>query len=212
MTVILSAVYVFGALSGKYTLGRVISYIVLLLHVAIADVVSDFELKMNRGHLVDCLRRWVVTAGVVAFSLFLSWNSLNVTLLRAFSTREPVYGSYLFLSRLTGQYDVILSDIRTSWIVPTFGGKVIAALHPLAFVPDHEIRKSDLKKLFDEETTLAERRRIIKKYGANYVLLNKLTIANFQEPARVFESLGKFIFHSDSFMLIAVGPMARDAR
>jgi hypothetical protein len=212
MAVILSAVYVFGALSGKYTCGRVISYIVLLLHVAIADVVSDFDLKLNNGHRVDCLRRLIVTAGVVTFSLFLSWDSLKVTLLRAFSTQKPIYGSYLFLTRLTGQYDVILSDIRTSWIVPTFGGKVVAALHPLAFVPDHNIRKSDLKQFFSKSTTFAERRQIIEKYDAKYVLLNKSILGDCHECVSSFESLGKRIFQNQSFLLIAVSPRRLEAR
>jgi alpha-1,6-mannosyltransferase len=203
--VILSGIYVFGGVSGKYAFGRVISHIVLVLQVAIADRVSEFELQISRGHRASWLRRLTVTTGAIAFSFVLSWKGLN-TVLASATSREPNYTSYLFLSRMTGQYDLILSDIRSSWIVPTFGGKVVAALHPLAFVPDDNIRKSDLKQFFSKATTLGERRRMIEKYDAKYVLLNKLMLGDCHECLLAFESLGKSIFENESFLLISVSP------
>jgi hypothetical protein len=210
--VILSGIYVFGGVSGKYACGRVISHIVLMLQVAIADRVSEFELQVKREDRATWLRRLTVTTGAIAFSFVLSWKGLNTAFAGATSIREPSYASYLLLSRLTGQYDVILSDVRTSWIVPTFGGKVVAALHPLAFVPDHNIRKSDLKQVFSKSTTFAERRRIIEKYDAKYVLLNKSILGDCHECVSSFESLGKRIFQNQSFLLIAVSPRRLEAR
>jgi hypothetical protein len=103
-----------------------------------------------------------------------------------------------------GQYDVVLADIHTSWIVPTFGGKVVAALHPLAFVPDHSIRKADLKEFFSSAATSTERRRIIEKYNADYLLVNKLTLQHCYGCLLAFESLGKIVFQDQRLLLVSL--------
>jgi hypothetical protein len=46
---------------------------------------------------------------------------------------------------------VVLSDINTSWIVPSIRGKVVGALHPQAFVPDQKQRFDDVNTFFDAD-------------------------------------------------------------
>jgi alpha-1,6-mannosyltransferase len=173
MLVILSGIYVFGALSGKYAYGRVISYIVLLLHVAIAEHLAKIEHRAKEIHNSSWLRQMIVPAIAIIFTLILSWKPLGRTFANSLRELPPTYKNYLFLSRFTGQYDVVLSDIKSSWILPTFGGKAVAALHYLAFVSDHDARRSDLESFFNKKTAFAERQRIIHKYNTNYLLLKK---------------------------------------
>jgi hypothetical protein len=133
---------------------------------------------------------------------------LKSTLSRALPEQLPTYKPYLFLSRFTSQYDVVLSDIRSSWIVPTFGGKVVAVDpdHPLAFVPDQDIRKLDLDRFFNEEAAFGERQQIIQKYKANYLLLSKSELVNWQGLQQSFVPQGQVVFESDKFVLISLKP------
>lgn len=212
MLVILSAIYVFGAISGKYSYGRVISYIVLLLHVTIAEHLAMFESKVHKIHPSRWFQRLIVPATVIVLALLLSLKPLRSTLAHALLKRPPTYKSYLFLSRFTCQYDVVLSEIKSSWIVPTLGGKVVAAHHPLAFVPDHDVRRSDLDRFFNGEAVFVERQQIIQKYKANYLLLRKSEGVSWQDLQQSFMPQGQVVFESDRFVLIALKPkLGKDA-
>ena len=204
MLVILSGIYVFGAISGKFSYGRVVSYIVLLFHVTIAEHLSVFEFRVNKICASSWLQQLIVPASVMVLALLLSLTPLRSTLTHALLDQPPTYKSYLFLSRFTGQYDVVLSDIKSSWIVPTFGGKVVAAAHPLAFVPDQDVRRSDLDCFFNRETVFSERQKIIQKYKAKYLLLKKSDGVTCQELQQSFMLQGQVVFESDSFVLISL--------
>jgi hypothetical protein len=148
----------------------------------------------------------MVPASVVALAAPLSLTPLRETLQRAFVHQAPTYQSYLFLPRLTAQYDVVFSDIRSSWIVPTFGGKVVATGNPLPFVPDQDVRRSDVDRFFSREATLVQRQEIIQKYNANYLLLKKgggRAAEGLQQP---FLPGARVEFESDGFVLISLKP------
>lgn len=206
MLIILSGTYVFGAFSGKYFYGRVISFIVFLLHATIAEHLVKLECKAKEIHASSWLRQMIIPASVIIFALLLSLTPLRRTLANSLADLPPTYKPYLFLSRFTGQYDVVLSDISSSWVVPTFGGKVVAAIHPLAFVSDHDVRRSDLDSFFNRETVFAEREQIIQKYNATYLLLRKLKKLSWQHMRQSFIPYGRIVFENDSFILISLNP------
>jgi hypothetical protein len=206
MLAILSVIYIFGAISGKYSYGRVISFIVLLLHITIAEHLSILESKAKEIHASIRIKRLIVPASVMVLTLLLSLNPLKNTLSHAFLGQPPSYKSYLFLSRFTDQYDVVLSDIESSWIIPTFGGKVVASAHPLAFVPDQDIRRSDIERFFNRKMILSERQTIIQKYKAKYLLLRKSNGVSWQDLQQSFMLQGQVMFENDKFMLISLKP------
>jgi len=207
MLVMLLGIYAFGAISGNYSYGRVIAYIVLLLHVTIAEHLSILESRVHQIHAPTWFQRLIVPASVMALALLLSFAPLRSTLAHASLKQEPTYKSYMFLSQFTGQYDVVMSDIKSSWIVPTFGGKVVAASNPLAFVPDYGVRRADLDRFFDRETVLSERQKIIQKYKANYLLLSKSEDVSWQDLKQSFMFQGQVEFESDRFVLISLKPI-----
>jgi hypothetical protein len=206
MLVILTGIYVFGAISQKYSYGRVVSYIVLLLHITIAEHLCMLESRAHGLHALRWCRQLVVPATVTAMALSLALTPLKSTLAHALLQQPSTYKSYLFLSRFTGQYDVVLSDIDTSWMVPTFGGKVIASRKPLAFIPDQYARRFDLLRFFNGEASLEEREQTIHKYKANHVLINKSKSVDWQDLAS-FMPQGQLEFESDSFLLFSLKPM-----
>jgi len=82
---------------------------------------------------------------------------------------------------------------------------VIAADHPLAFVPDHEDRQADLERFFKPETTHPERLQIARKYSADYLLLNKLNQPGWQDLQQSFSAVGEVVYDDDNFALISLG-------
>jgi hypothetical protein len=70
-----------------------------------------------------------------------------------------------------GENDVVLSDLMTSWLVPSTNGKIVAALHYELFVPDQRQRSHDLADFFQTDQSV-DRGAIIRKYGVRWIVLN----------------------------------------
>jgi hypothetical protein len=63
-----------------------------------------------------------------------------------------------------------MAPVALSWPIPTFAGKVVAGLHPLPMVPDAWQRRKDVETFFSADTTLQDRREIIRRYQVTHVL------------------------------------------
>ncbi|MBI4514936.1 MAG: hypothetical protein HY699_03855 [Deltaproteobacteria bacterium] len=203
LLLLLCGIYVFGGVSGRYSYGRVVSYIVLLLHIAIAEHLALLEYRVRATTTAGGWARGIVVpAGAAALALLLSFVPLRAALARALFASPPTYQPYRFLSQFVGQYDVVLADVGSSLIIPAFGGKVVAAAHPLAFVPDQRVRRSDVDRFFSPDTGVAERRRIVQKYAATHLLLWKSSVG-WRNLQRSFVE-GRVAFESASVLLIAL--------
>lgn len=71
-----------------------------------------------------------------------------------------------------GPRDVVLSDLETSWPVPSFGGRMVAALHYETFTPDQPRREQDLETFFATDD-LGTREQILRAYGVKWIVLNE---------------------------------------
>jgi hypothetical protein len=107
------------------------------------------------------------------------------------------------LSDFVNQYDVVLSDIESSWMVPAFGGKIIASLHGVHWFNDHEDRKRGLKIFFDKNSTCTEKMEIIKKYNAKFVLIDNKRFGEIIQDC-IF---GEPIYENSKFILISVSTL-----
>jgi len=67
--------------------------------------------------------------------------------------------------------DVVLADMETAWPVPSFSGRIVAALHLEFFVPDEEERRADVAA-FEAAADLETIRRIVEKRDARWILLD----------------------------------------
>ena len=109
-----------------------------------------------------------------------------------------------------GPRDVILSDVDTSWQIPSTRGKVVAALHFELFVPDQVQRTTDLNSFFSLGSE-AERDVLIRRYGVAWIVLNRdrLGTAEFEsllrKPAVVRSSAdgNLVLMRADSWMKAA---------
>jgi hypothetical protein len=89
-------------------------------------------------------------------------------------------------------------------MIPTFGGKIVASQHPLAFVPDHVDRQADVVRFFAPGTSIDERRELMARYDAKFVLLRNGRTAPPDEEEQL-RSLGKVVREEDGLTLIRIG-------
>ena len=103
-----------------------------------------------------------------------------------------------------GPQAVVFADIETSWFIPSFEAKIVAADHPLAFVKDAEQRREDVIKFFEQQTSVQERTALLQKYQAKYLLLNKqLNLAWAQIYSQLSNTApNSVVFENEKFALI----------
>jgi len=202
----LLAVYAYGGLSVQWSYGRVIPSMMLVAHMVLARAAADWEIKSR----ISSFRTKVLLLLVFLFALstcFLIYSNAfglrSMIMKRWFPAQKETYAQYRFLSRFTGQYDVVLADMDTSWPVPAFGGKIVAAWHPLAFVPDYHKRREDVGAFFAADAPDSERQRILRDYRVNYVLIRKKN-REWQKLVSSLKDFGTTAHEDDVFVLIAV--------
>ena len=194
--IVLSAISIICLITKTWMFGRVISFIMIILQIIIAIWVSEVEskaLKKNFSYIF-------LYVSIICFTLFFA-NKAKYIIKRSITKCENDYDKYAFLSQFTKQYDIILSDINTSLIVPVFGGKVVATGFPLPWVMDLQERRNSIEIFFSDSCNEKERIYIINRYHANFILINKKAITS---PIMIndLNNLGKQIYSDQNFILI----------
>jgi hypothetical protein len=69
-------------------------------------------------------------------------------------------------------HDVVLSDLMTSWVIPSTAGRIVAALHLEFFTPDQRRRRDDVDRFFDADTTAEQRLAILEEYDVKWIVLD----------------------------------------
>jgi len=69
--------------------------------------------------------------------------------------------------------DVVLAKPLTGWPVPSFGGRVVSALHLEFFTPNQRERLDDTRLFFSPKTTHADRAALIDRYDVSWLLLDR---------------------------------------
>jgi hypothetical protein len=198
-------IYLYGYVSDGWSYGRVIAHAVFMLHIVLAERAAKIEAHLFASAQPVARRALAGVCAAILFGVFLM-NSRS-GLGHAMPGRETRYNDYLFLTSYTGQEDVVLSDINTSWMVPTFGGKIVAARHPLAFVPDQRTRRDDVAHFFDPATGDTERTALIDKYHVRFLLLNDERIPHAHRILDTLESPARVLYRRGPLTLIELGPL-----
>ena len=132
---------------------------------------------------------WRGRSAVAFLAVLLIWNvalkvgeltghSLESSLqVRDFNAIEHYPPAYMTaLERHAGEESVIMAPDYLAWPVGTYAPRVVSLLHPNPMVADRARRGRDRQRFFDPETTPAERREIIARYGVTHV---------FYDPTRL---------------------------
>lgn len=209
---VLVLIYGLGYLSGKYSYGRDITFILILTQILIGDRIARLEahLDASRPKIANPLRALLTVALLAgAVSWLVPTFTRSLTVINSLRigrqvSNQQMYANLTFLPSFVKPGDVVLSDIETSWLVPTFSGKVIAGLHAQAFVADHETRISDLKRFFDPNSDERIRQSIVESYKPTFLLLDKQETSNWQTIAAQFDrETGKcLVFENTRYRLL----------
>lgn len=205
MFMMLVVIYVGAAIFGQWTYGRIISYIMVTLQIALGAAVAQIESKLNYMRLSPTFQRGVYCSMIVLFCLVCSAWYFPHILQRCVPGSPSVRVGFAFLSKFIPQYDVVLSDFATKLIIPTFGGKLVASNQPLAFVPDHDQRRKDVNDFFSPTSDYDTRLAIVRKYGCRHILVSKENEAS-REILRSFLPLGSVVYEDKRFVLLSLGP------
>lgn len=189
-------VYFIGYISGQFGIGRIISFIAIFVQIALAAQLASLEIAKKIGKSWSAFPVILYVVGIIAFNPF-----NKAVLSRAYLGIQGLrynYNDYEILGRNVKQYDVILSDLRTSWMIPTFGGKIIASQHIAYWINNHAKRKHDIERFFSNDVKLSEKISIIDRYKVDYIFINR----NVIEETHTYYNFGDFVYKSKNFILI----------
>jgi hypothetical protein len=204
----LLVIYVFGWVTAKYTYGRVVSYMVFLLQLELARFVARRETNTQGSGTRISWQVW--SAAAAAICVLVSARSLVSTARDLLASRTDA--DYTFLRDVVGQYDVMMADGPIRGIIPSFGGKLVSAQNPLAFVPEaeYEARRADVHTFFSAATTQLEREALLRKYRASFVLIPRSADTDSGIVSETeLRALGN-VAHADAhFLLVRVDSAVR---
>ena len=195
--VLLFGLYVAAWIFQKYSYGRAISYVVLLAQLVIAQRLAQWD---RTWFARPPMRRYGPPLIVLALCT-LGMGEIKATVTRALTAANSLVNGRPVLHRMTFGHleflrdkiepgSVVLANLDTSWIIPTFGAKVVALLHPHAFIGDLDRRGQDLAEFFSTGAPRELRERTIEHYGVRYILLSRTRDPAWQEILDQFASRG----------------------
>ncbi|MHB8674358.1 MAG: hypothetical protein ACYDAK_11870 [Candidatus Limnocylindrales bacterium] len=161
--IVFSIVYAFGGLTGQFVYGRVLPFIVLDLHLALAIGLAEFAQRISRP-----LARIGLVAVVAIPVLALGWTGFH-SQLRSLGGDQALVS----LIRQTGATDVVIADLEVGRAIPAYGGRDVGWPGALPFVPDLAQRNASVKAFFERATTQAERVVTIRRYRVTWILLDQ---------------------------------------
>jgi hypothetical protein len=188
-------VYIVAYFTGLYGVGRIILFVAIIIQVVLGVQMARLESKKKMDKSWYTVLVIIIIVGLVA--CFNSRGALK-RVFNGFRGLKCSYIDYEFLGRYTNQYDVILADLKTSWQIPTFGGKVIASLHPIHWIDDHLERRHDIQRFFSKEEKMTEKLAIINRYKVDYILINKKKLKDVE----AYINFGTLVYVNKAFILI----------
>lgn len=218
MLCVLLALYWYGWESEEWVYGRLISAIMVVVAIILADELARAgEEARAVGSRGRGAARWIQYSalGLVAVGMFQVRHGLIMlpdAVLEDISYRTVVRAvelaptaDFSFLSRHVGDGKVVVSESYTSMEVPAFGGKVVGVSAPEAFVDAAE-RYADVARFFDKTATEVLRRQIIAKYDASFLLLRQYGFVADAENYQAMAALGTVAHVNARFLLIDLRP------
>jgi alpha-1,6-mannosyltransferase len=201
----LTVLVAYGGLFGKWSYGRLLSHVVLLLQVALADASAALEERLGQLRAGAALRHFQAPA-LAALLVGASWSSAVKPTLEEGWHGNPRWLD--FLESRVETYDVVLTDLETCWYVPSFSGKVVAFPMHLPFVPDHAARVRAVERFFGPEASFDERRVILGRYRVRWVLLEKEHITDWRARLEELRPIARVVFSDAKHELLRVGSAA----
>jgi len=110
---------------------------------------------------------------LIAIEPWLARPYLVKVLHRGKDHQERLPGELATLLGTIPEHDVVLSDTRTSWLIPSYNGRVVSAIHYELFVPGQAQRWHDVIDFFSPADSPAHREQVVRKYNARWIVLDR---------------------------------------
>jgi hypothetical protein len=199
----LGLLVVFGGLTGASSYGRLLSHAVVMLQVVLANVALTVEEHVARRPGAKTARP-AFAAGLVLLLVGIEWSgAVTPTVIESWRGDLDWLG---FLQHHVGRDDVVMTDADTCWYVPAFGGRVVAFPMMLPFAPDNAERLRAVERFFARGVSTNERRQILRRYRASYVLAHVEPEKASEAPAAELRGLGPLVYASRDYELQRVTP------
>jgi len=197
--IFLTLVYITGYLFNFYGVSRVISGVMFFSHVLIAYTVTSFLAKSN----LFKKRYLLFVLSVFLLSISLNFMELGKVFMGIFKKKDiEYYNKFSFLKSEVTPNDIILSDSKSNWIIPSYNGKVIASRHPLYWIDDYKERRTDVTSFFSKESSDSLRLITIQNYRPDYILINFSNIQISCSTHRWLKSLGETVYEENNLELL----------
>jgi len=194
----LLVIYIYGYVSDRTAYGRTLSFIILVLHLVIAERAARLEELVNFSKISRTGNRYIFISVVIIALVVLSFrDTLKVGLRNAIPGQPNIWSQYTIFTRYIHPDDVILSDIYTSWFIPAMGGKVVASNNALAFIDDQFERRDAVNRFFSDSTMVEERLSVIQKYHVNMLIFDKKQVPHWQTISGLVGELTREIVYTD---------------
>lgn len=198
LVVLLTGVYILGAVTGKYGLGRVIAYIVVCIQIALGAALASWESRLPPR------RAWLAPATALLASLSLFAYD-RPPLPRILRYQRPLWRDLEGMLGAVRPGDVVLADSYTGYAVPVLtGGRVVAWRHPIYWVPDHAERREAQDRFFTGAAD-DERRAVITRYHVRWILVNRQAVHLEPGEDERLRALGCVVAARDSLVLLQPG-------
>lgn len=199
---------------------RFIFFVAFYLHLAIAYKFREWELFTLRSlkEAILCKSNFsLLKLFFIVISVYAVIDNLNLTneyylsnyvsligrrIVFHKSDKPDMINKFSFLKDKVEAYEVVMADPNTSWMLPTFTGKVISLLggHGNPLIRDEHQRRNDNLAFFDKETSMDVRKDLLLKYNVSYILLNPDFIT--EQVMADIRDLGSIVTQKNDLVLI----------
>jgi len=199
--ILMFLIYISGFIFKIYGVSRLISNIMMFAHILMAYSVV---LLINEPKMYS--KAYLITLFIaITISLSLNNRNLRSTVDNIFKNKNiEDYNKFSFLRNLVAPDDIILSDANSSWIIPSFSGKVISSLHPIYGINDINERRNALDSFFIKENSDSIRQVIIHKYHPNYLLIDYSKVDLEFSTFQWLKSIGQTVYKDNQLELIKI--------
>jgi hypothetical protein len=164
LATVLLLLYVAGNISGHYGIGRVLSPLMMMLQLCIANVLTENK---------EPLKAYAATCGLLLLCMFLNLhNAKDLYHLFRNSRNTEYYTRYDFIDDHVPEGSTVFANLRSSNLLPAFGVKVVATYFPGFGIKDMPERRKALEAVFQTPGMSEEKWKLVKGYSAEYLLID----------------------------------------
>lgn len=191
--------YIAGFIFKFYGFGRIIAGTILLSHIFIAYALVILFFIKNK---IPAKIYMTLICALFLISLFKNTKELKEVFNFSKEADVTYYTRYAFLESFVSHKKLILSDQLSNWYIPSYGGKVVASLHPLFSIEDGQEREEAVETFFGTKTDDLTRQAILLNYSPDFILLDFKTNSLDQKTIVWLESIGTTIYRKNDIELI----------